>query len=89
MADDQIIIEPTDDPAPVDSDEWENDIGRIKIVDVEPDCATCVHQVGYEWGKCAAFPNGIPDAILTGEASHVDPWPDGEELPVQYSRRFA
>jgi hypothetical protein len=37
-------------------------------------CATCVHYV--DDNKCLAFPDGIPDVILTGEIDHDRPMMD-------------
>ena len=50
---------------------------RIEIVDHLPLCATCVHfnDDNPEDETCAAFPGGIPDAILRSEADHREPFP--------------
>ena len=36
------------------------------------DCVTCKH---WKQGKCAAFPDGIPDAILDNTHDHRKPYP--------------
>jgi len=39
----------------------------------QPICNRCHHYRGY--GKCAAFPDRIPDAILDDEHDHHKPYP--------------
>ncbi len=41
-----------------------------------PQCIYCRHldQDAAEW-VCKAYPNGIPQQILEGEANHVQPYP--------------
>lgn len=46
------------------------------------ECPTCKHYRGRL--KCAAFPDGIPEEILTGEVSHTEPY-DGDN-GIQYER---
>lgn len=36
-------------------------------------CITCRHYRGLT--TCDAFPDGIPDVIVTGEHDHTDPYP--------------
>ena len=38
-----------------------------------PICFECIHN-GLDY-SCAAFPGGIPDAILLGEVDHHKPYP--------------
>ena len=40
-------------------------------------CFYCIHLDEKEW-VCSAFPNGIPEEILTGENDHTKPLPDQE-----------
>jgi len=40
-------------------------------------CFDCIHLDEKEW-VCIAFPNGIPEEILTGESPHTKPLPDQE-----------
>jgi hypothetical protein len=35
-------------------------------------CVSCIHKDG---AMCAAFPDGIPDAILTNQHDHRKPYP--------------
>lgn len=37
-------------------------------------CASCKHFHGLK--SCEAFPDGIPQAILSGEFDHSQKWPD-------------
>lgn len=63
-------------------------IGETEIIDFEPLCATCGWGAGFQDNTCIAFPSGIPQEILEGSFDHHAPWPGGEEVPVQYVRRF-
>jgi len=36
-------------------------------------CNNCIHKYKVSVG-CEAFPNGIPDKILTGEHNHKEPY---------------
>lgn len=38
-----------------------------------PVCAGCAH---FEQGRCAAYPHGIPPAVLYGHADHRLPLPN-------------
>lgn len=43
-------------------------------------CLFCKHlEEGF---KCAAFPNGIPDIILSGEDGHLEPYEQQENEVV-------
>ena len=43
------------------------------LIDHPPQCLFCQH---YEKALfCDAFPDGIPEAILTGEHDHTDQYP--------------
>jgi len=48
-----------------------------------PDCLRCEYLREYDryeaknW-KCSAFPNGIPDSILSGSRKHLEPLPRQE-----------
>lgn len=48
------------------------------MIGPEPICMKCVHLYENkpgEWGfRCAAFPNGIPEEIMTGEVDHTKPY---------------
>lgn len=37
------------------------------------DCITCKHKLSYG-SFCLAFPDGIPDTILSGEIDHKKPY---------------
>ena len=39
---------------------------------VWPKCNRCKHYLDY--GKCEAFPNGIPNEIIIGEFDHANPY---------------
>jgi len=39
-----------------------------------PQCVGCRH-FGHEGWKCKAYPDGIPEPILTGEHDHTEPYP--------------
>ena len=45
--------------------------GDIEIVSSL--CDLCAHRDGNE--TCTAFPGGIPEAILTGDHDHTEPYP--------------
>lgn len=51
------------------------------MIGPETDCMKCKHlhkPVDGDWGyKCAAFPAGIPEEIITGEVEHRQPY-DGD-----------
>lgn len=42
----------------------------------EPLCLICIHKIGWEWGKCSAYPEGIPKEILDGTQAHFEPYKD-------------
>ena len=53
-------------------------------------CMDCVHYTVIDEfdsaHKCLAFPDGIPDAILTGEHDHREPYPGDNGIrfePIQ------
>jgi hypothetical protein len=47
----------------------------------EPMCMICIHTFGHDYGRCAAFPQGIPPAIMGGRNAHQSPWPKSSEYP--------
>lgn len=44
------------------------------VVFVTPPCATCKHRSKKAPGYCLAFPDGIPEEILTGKNDHTKPF---------------
>ncbi len=53
-----------------------------------PLCHTCVHRRTMRRGhvadwRCTAFPDGIPEAILNGEADHRQPFPNDRGIRYQ------
>lgn len=44
----------------------------------EPVCVLCKHV--REWGKCDAFPDGIPEEIMSGENLHDKPFPGDRDI---------
>jgi hypothetical protein len=44
-------------------------------VTVFPQCFRCKHFIETPHLACAAYPSGIPDAILTDEHDHIRPYP--------------
>jgi len=36
-------------------------------------CPSCKHYLGLS--ECEAFPDGIPEQIITGEHDHTEPYP--------------
>ena len=48
-------------------------------------CSDCVHWTAFFGPRCTAFPEAIPDEILTNEVSHTKPYEgDGG---FQYEKR--
>jgi hypothetical protein len=39
-----------------------------------PICDGCVHRIPGDFARCAAFPEGIPDAIIFSEVDHREPY---------------
>jgi hypothetical protein len=42
---------------------------------LEPICFNCIHFIDNGRYTCQAFPQGIPDEVLTGENDHSQPLP--------------
>ena len=40
---------------------------------MEPLCLGCIWGETYEWPKCAAYPDGIPEQFISGEKAHIEP----------------
>ncbi len=63
---------------------------QVRYSDKSP-CASCRHDEEHPEG-CPAFPEGIPEEILTGEDQHTKPHPDqvGDYLntPPRYPQRI-
>lgn len=59
--------------------DWrKNDLSNIS------QCVDCVHKL-LTGAFCVAFPDGIPDEILTNEFDHQDPYPGDND--IQYEKR--
>ncbi len=48
-------------------------------------CAFCIHS---KRGKCAAFPNGIPDDMLWNRHDHHQPYPGDNGIQFERDPRF-
>lgn len=56
---------------------------RIERGDKRPRCTNCEHFRHARGMACRAFPEGIPQQIMSGEVSHLEPVPgDGG---IQYT----
>ena len=40
-----------------------------------PQCLECAHRISIENWTCEAFPDGIPDKILSWQWDHINPYP--------------
>jgi len=49
---------------------------------VEPVCNRCANTFGF--GKCKAFPEGIPHEILAGDNDHSNPFPGDHGIQFQF-----
>jgi hypothetical protein len=66
----------------------------VTITSVPASCVTCIHAAKGGSDACAAFPDGIPYEIRSGQEPHVDPYPGdhgiqyegllGEKYPIPY-----
>ncbi len=58
---------------------WES--GDIQV----SQCATCRHK-RIDGAFCAAFPDGIPDTILSNEHDHRQPYPGDNGIQFEQGR---
>lgn len=61
----------------------DNTVRFVGDLERSPSCWTCVHKHN-DGPTCTAYPNGIPDAILTGEERHIEPFPG--DNGIQYEQ---
>ncbi len=71
-----------------------NDDGSITLNDdfskptgIESNCLDCTHlfRKNPKGFRCLAFPDGIPDEILSNENGHTEPFPG--DNGIQFNRR--
>jgi hypothetical protein len=49
------------------------------------DCPICKNYIRGVGGKCKAFPDGIPEAILSGDEVHTEPYPGDNGIQFEPS----
>jgi hypothetical protein len=58
------------------TDDGEASVENASRMSISEECASCVH-FSRNCPACRAFPNGIPEDILSGRVSHEDEY-DGD-----------
>lgn len=48
----------------------------VRTGELTPSCTNCEHFKGHRGSRCTAFPEGIPQAIQSGQVSHLEPVPE-------------
>lgn len=57
---------------------------------VIPECIECIHiERGRKGWFCKAFPDGVPEAILEGYASHDEPYPGDGGIRFEHDPDWA
>ena len=51
-------------------------------------CGDCRHFNRTQWGTCAAYPNGIPLPIASGEIAHTSPQPGDQGIQFEPRPEF-
>jgi len=60
------------------SDGEDATLDRLLAIDFSLSCYVCARFQGE--GRCAAYPEGIPAVLLSGEKTHVEPYPGDHSL---------